>query len=107
MYILTKIFEALVFRSQWSPKPQGARVTAWMSSIWYVHRTWYKALYQYDAVAAPATASHREDDVYMKACQRRTICWRKLFWKQFVYINLQAFCIDVSRIFCTNMLIIG
>lgn len=51
-------------------KPQATRRTSYCINVQYTGciARGYKALYQYDALAAPATASHPED-VYMKVCQ--------------------------------------
>lgn len=82
----TEIFEALVFQK--SMKPQATRCTSYCAKIsrYCVHCTWWQSTL---SVWCTGRLCHCQppQDVYMKVCQRCTVFWRELFWKQFVYIN--------------------
>lgn len=95
-------------------KPQATKRTCYGVNVQYTVCTarGNRALYQYDVLAVPASASHPGLYIYMCMYEWRfakdaPFAEGNCFKKQFVYINIQALCIDVSGKYCTNMLIIG
>lgn len=70
-------------------KPQAPNVTVCTARG-------YKALYQYDVLAGPATVSNPRMCIWRFA--KDTQFAEGNYFGRFVYIIIQAFCIDVSRI---------